>query len=202
MPSPFPGMNPYLEQADAWQDFHQRFITHAAAVIGAQVRPAYIVKIDEHVYLREPTADDRMLIGRGKVTVARPREATTGGQSVPTTAPAYARLPVDVERQSFVEVRAGRPSAGCGHRAPEPGEQEAGSRPRAVPGQAASAPGEQRAPHRDRPAPRRAPPAAGGPAGLRLLRDRQPRRRAAARGRVAGPPARPAAGRPGPAAPP
>lgn len=105
MPSPFPGMNPYLEQADTWQDFHQRFITHAAAVIGAQVRPNYIVKIDEHVYLREPAADERVLIGRGDVTVARPRETSDAGQALPTKAPAYARLPVDVERQSFIEVR-------------------------------------------------------------------------------------------------
>ena len=26
MPSPFPGMNPYLEQPDVWHDFHQGFI--------------------------------------------------------------------------------------------------------------------------------------------------------------------------------
>jgi Protein of unknown function (DUF4058) len=24
MPSPFPGMNPYLEQEDHWQDFHRK----------------------------------------------------------------------------------------------------------------------------------------------------------------------------------
>lgn len=30
MPSPFPGMNPYLEQDDVWQDFHQSFITRTA----------------------------------------------------------------------------------------------------------------------------------------------------------------------------
>ena len=30
MPSPFPGMNPYLEHPDTWEDFHTRFITHAA----------------------------------------------------------------------------------------------------------------------------------------------------------------------------
>ena len=29
MPSPFPGMNPYLEQNDTWQDFRNSFLTHA-----------------------------------------------------------------------------------------------------------------------------------------------------------------------------
>jgi hypothetical protein len=47
MRSPFPGMNPYLEQDDVWRDFHERFLPAAAEVIGAQVQPAYIVKIDE-----------------------------------------------------------------------------------------------------------------------------------------------------------
>ena len=26
MPSPFPGMNPFLEREEVWQDFHQSFI--------------------------------------------------------------------------------------------------------------------------------------------------------------------------------
>ena len=30
MPSPFPGMNPYLEQEDAWRDFHEAFLPTAA----------------------------------------------------------------------------------------------------------------------------------------------------------------------------
>ena len=32
MPSPFPGMNPYVEQPAVWQDFHTRFMTTAAEV--------------------------------------------------------------------------------------------------------------------------------------------------------------------------
>ena len=48
MPSPFPGMNPFLEQEDAWSDFHERFIPVAAEDIGRQVRPGYIVKIDQN----------------------------------------------------------------------------------------------------------------------------------------------------------
>ena len=47
MPSPFPGMNPYLEQADAWQDFHQSFIPLIRGVLKDQVTPKYIVKVEE-----------------------------------------------------------------------------------------------------------------------------------------------------------
>jgi hypothetical protein len=46
-------MNPYLEQDDAWHDFHERFLPLVADLLVAQVRPAYIVKIDEHVYVHE-----------------------------------------------------------------------------------------------------------------------------------------------------
>ena len=30
MPSPFPGLNPYLEQEAVWHDFHERFCPAAA----------------------------------------------------------------------------------------------------------------------------------------------------------------------------
>jgi hypothetical protein len=42
MPSPFPGMNPYLEQEDAWHDFHERFLPAAAGALEAQVGRNYI----------------------------------------------------------------------------------------------------------------------------------------------------------------
>jgi hypothetical protein len=53
MPSPFPGMDPYLEQETIWHDFHERFLPAAAAFLAAQVLPRYIVLIDEHIYLHD-----------------------------------------------------------------------------------------------------------------------------------------------------
>ena len=44
MPSPFPGMNPYLEQDDAWQDFHNDMISGIREALGPQVSPHFIVK--------------------------------------------------------------------------------------------------------------------------------------------------------------
>jgi hypothetical protein len=109
MPSPFPGMNPYLEQEDAWHDFHERFIPHAADVIGAQIVPNYIAKIDEHVYIHELTADQRMFVGRADVAVARTGASAAALQprDAAGPAPVYAQIPpaVDVERSSFLELR-------------------------------------------------------------------------------------------------
>ncbi len=61
MPSPFPGMNPYLESASVWHDFHGRYLTAISEVIGAQVAPAYYVRIDHHLYVHEM----RSPLGRG-----------------------------------------------------------------------------------------------------------------------------------------
>ncbi len=71
MPSRFPGMDLYLEQDDAWHDFHERFIPLVAAILGGQLRPRYIVKIDEHVYVHELSAESRRWIGRADVSVGR-----------------------------------------------------------------------------------------------------------------------------------
>ncbi len=107
MPSPFPGMNPYLEQDDIWHDFHERFLPAAAETIGAQVQPDYIVKIDEHVYIHELPPEPRRLLGRADLGVTPTRPL---GESPPALgvieAPVRVRAPaVDVERESFVEIR-------------------------------------------------------------------------------------------------
>jgi hypothetical protein len=102
-------MNPYLEQDDVWHDFHERFLPHLAEVIGSQLAAHYIVKIDEHVYIHEPPAERRTLLGRGDVFVAtRPAPSQEGAQATTALAgaPAQVVLPtVDVEGVSYLEIR-------------------------------------------------------------------------------------------------
>jgi len=59
MPSPFPGMNPYLEQDDAWHDFHKRFIPAAATLLASLVRANYIVKIAERAQPKQRSGENR-----------------------------------------------------------------------------------------------------------------------------------------------
>jgi hypothetical protein len=99
-------MNPYLEQDDAWHDFHERFCPVVAELLTAQVRPNYIVKIDEHVYIHELPEEARQLVGRTDVFLAR--SAGTAAQPAVGVLepPAKVRLPaVDIERLSSVEIR-------------------------------------------------------------------------------------------------
>ena len=51
MPSPFRGMNPFLEQNHVWQDFHDSFVPALRDAIMPQVRPQFVAKIGEHLYI-------------------------------------------------------------------------------------------------------------------------------------------------------
>jgi hypothetical protein len=98
-------MNPYLEQETVWHDFHERFCPMAAELLALQVRPHYIVKIDEHVYIHELPDASRTLIGRGDVTLAQRGEHPAAASATPA-APSRVRLPaVDMERLSYLEIR-------------------------------------------------------------------------------------------------
>jgi hypothetical protein len=73
MPSPFPGMNPFLEQDAFWQDFHLEFLPAIRERLVAQVRPKYIIMLDEHVYAQDvrrvPFLEVRDRLGRELITV-------------------------------------------------------------------------------------------------------------------------------------
>jgi hypothetical protein len=109
MPSPFPGMNPYIEQPAVWQDFHSRFMVLAAELIGAQVEPRYFVKVEEHLFVHELTADERRHFGRPDLALVPVGEVTATAKSseLATTAPATVLIPdaVDEVPQRFLEIR-------------------------------------------------------------------------------------------------
>jgi len=51
MPSPFPGMNPFLEHPDIWGTFHARMLAAMADALSAQVRPDYLVHMEAHPWV-------------------------------------------------------------------------------------------------------------------------------------------------------
>jgi Protein of unknown function (DUF4058) len=50
MSSPFPGMNPYLENSQLWAEVHSRLIVEISDAISPQVLPKYRVAIEKRVY--------------------------------------------------------------------------------------------------------------------------------------------------------
>jgi hypothetical protein len=108
MPSPFPGMNPYLEQDDLWQDFHQSFLPLVREVLSGQVRPAYMVPVEEYLFIHELAEDERRPFGRSAVSITRSPAGnlqSTAGALPAAPARSHWTPAVDVERHSFVEVR-------------------------------------------------------------------------------------------------
>ena len=54
MASPFPGMDPYLEQPAFWSSFHTRLIVAIANTIAPALRPHYYVEVETRSYTDEP----------------------------------------------------------------------------------------------------------------------------------------------------
>ncbi len=109
MPSPFPGMNPWLEHPHVWHDFHSAYLPMLRAQLARRVSPTYAVKIDENVYIHEEGAEargwfrpDLGLVHRGSEAVVRPAAGAIA-------APVPLRLPAeDVERLLYLEIVDGR----------------------------------------------------------------------------------------------
>jgi hypothetical protein len=114
MPSPFPGMNPYLEHEDAWHNFHVLFPTVGMQQLERHIGPNYFVKADENVYIHELSGDERRLLGRPDLfTTEAPDSAGGHGPAAAllaaAPAPQSVRLPaVDVERVPYIEIRDAR----------------------------------------------------------------------------------------------
>jgi hypothetical protein len=62
-------MNPFLEQDDTWQDFHDNFITCTQEALSGQVGPHYLVKIEVRLYVHELPAGERRFFGMTDVGV-------------------------------------------------------------------------------------------------------------------------------------
>lgn len=57
MPSPFPGMDPYLEDPAFWRDFHSRFINACSEILSNYLPDSYEARIDEQLRLVEYTPE-------------------------------------------------------------------------------------------------------------------------------------------------
>ncbi|MBY0526396.1 MAG: DUF4058 family protein [Gemmataceae bacterium] len=53
MPSPFPGMDPYLEDPGLWPDVHHGIISQMQAELNQAVGPKYYVRVEDRVYLTD-----------------------------------------------------------------------------------------------------------------------------------------------------
>jgi hypothetical protein len=62
MPSPFPGMDPFIE-GQKWRDFHSALLLALRKVLVVQLRPRYVVDVEEYVYVAEDVESGTKLLG-------------------------------------------------------------------------------------------------------------------------------------------
>lgn len=110
MPSPFPGMDPFLE-GQLWADFHGRFVPALGDALVPLIRPRYVALIEERVYLEHPP-EDAVRIVRPDVSVAtearRPLSAASGAKPTPSVAVALAMPETVRERYLTLRLRDSR----------------------------------------------------------------------------------------------
>jgi len=74
MPSPFPGMNPYLENPELWSAVHSRLIVAIADVLADTISQDYRIEIEKRTYWSEEEISERYLeireVQTGKVITA------------------------------------------------------------------------------------------------------------------------------------
>ncbi len=107
MPSPFPGMDPYIEDADLWRDFHASLAAEIQRQVAPQIRPRYFVRMTprrtyESVELGQP----RSAYPDATILRQRPiREATAAFAGV-VESPFESRVEIEIETQDFsLEIR-------------------------------------------------------------------------------------------------
>ena len=106
MPSPFPGMDPYLEHPALWPDVHNSLLAALRDSLSPQVAPRYYVALERRTYLLTP--DDLVFVGRPDVAVVRRAAGGPPGQTPAVTATAVLEVDVpmaDEVAEVFLEVR-------------------------------------------------------------------------------------------------
>lgn len=103
MENPFPGMNPYLEDATLWGDVHHLFISNLSRELNVRLPEDYYASIEERVYLESPSTFRQIVpdIVIGKPVDSPPRSMATAALADPPTRIEIASDPV---REAFIQI--------------------------------------------------------------------------------------------------
>ncbi len=109
MPSPFPGMDPYIERAAIWPDFHDRLISALVGALQPSLRPKYAALTQDRLYLVEserPIYPDLALVTTGWNRPWRADDDGGGLAVLESDAPAVSEEDILLEelREPFIEI--------------------------------------------------------------------------------------------------
>lgn len=112
MPSPFPGMDPYLEQPSGWSSVHLSLIVAIQADLNRVLPAGYVARIDEYVWVRDTDDPDDRFLARPDVFVPEPRKGVNGTATLartsaaPTTRGAFSNN--RKRRQRYLQIATAR----------------------------------------------------------------------------------------------
>jgi Protein of unknown function (DUF4058) len=107
MPSPFPGMDPYLEEPALWPSVHNRLIPYIADTLNSKMPEGYVATIEERVFLVEPPTSRYPDVHIAK----HAHKETRGNGAIAVMEPDPAleiEFPSAEYRESFVEIHLAR----------------------------------------------------------------------------------------------
>ena len=103
MPSPFPGMDPYLESPDIWEDFHASLAREIRDQLAPRLRPRYFAALTPRVTYEEVIIEEKH-VAKPDVSVLKvsDRPLSVGSLAiVPAPATGQIALEVPVKEQSI-----------------------------------------------------------------------------------------------------
>lgn len=107
MPSPFPGMDPFLELQE-WDDFHYSLYAAIRDALSPRLAPRYVVRAERRIYVEAPGEADP-LFRRPDVSVLWTGETAGAAVAVETATelePLECELPVPEERrETYLLIR-------------------------------------------------------------------------------------------------
>jgi len=118
MNSPFPGMDPYLENPATWPNLHSRLIVGIANLLAPQIRPKYRVVVEESVY-KQDESNSAVLIGVPDVSVQQSISSqlkseellSSGSVAVAELKPVSVTVPMpSTVKHRYLEIRSLRTS--------------------------------------------------------------------------------------------
>jgi hypothetical protein len=115
MKSPFPGMDPYIEAADLWEDFHDNLIAAIMGVILDALPRGYVARTRKRSYIALVEAEEKaehICLPDVKVIAPRPAKASTAARTeetavatIPAGEPLDLRAFIDEELvENFIDI--------------------------------------------------------------------------------------------------
>lgn len=110
MPSPFPGMDPYLEDTVIWPDVHHGIISAIQESLNKQLRPNYYASVEERVYISDEDDPGREIFRVPDVRLIARQRVGKRGKNKSTVATLEITRPIEIVladdeiREPYLEV--------------------------------------------------------------------------------------------------